>query len=92
DHPYPAAIDDALDAYRGLIESGVPASSVLLSGESSGGGLAIAVALALKTAGDTLPAGIIGVCPFSDLTLRGPSVSMFAGDDPAANKDMLAYL
>jgi salicylate hydroxylase len=39
-----------------------------------------------------LPAGIIGVCPFVDLTLRGPSVAKFAGDDPAANKDMLAYL
>lgn len=92
DHPYPAAIDDALDAYRGLIESGVSASSVILSGESSGGGLALATALALRAAGDELPAGIIGVCPFVDLTLRGPSVAKFAGDDPAANKDMLAYL
>lgn len=92
DHPYPAAIDDALDAYRGVIESGVPASSILLSGESSGGGLALASALALRAAGDQLPAGIIGVCPFVDLTLRGPSVAKFAGDDPAANKDMLAYL
>ncbi len=92
DHPYPAAIDDALDAYRGLIDSGVPASSIFLSGESSGGGLALATAMALRAAGDDLPAGIIGVCPFVDLTLRGPSVSKFAGDDPAANKDMLAYL
>lgn len=92
DHPYPAAIDDALDAYRGLVNSGVPASSIILSGESSGGGLALALALALKTAGTPLPAGIIGVCPFVDLTLRGPSVSQFAGDDPAANRDMLTYL
>lgn len=92
EHPYPAAIDDAVDAYRGLLDSGVPASSIILSGESSGGGLALALALVLKTAGDPLPAGIIGVCPFVDLTLRGPSVAEFSGDDPAANRDVLAYL
>ena len=92
EHPYPAAVDDAVDAYRGLLDSGVPASSIILSGESSGGGLALALALVLKTAGDPLPAGIIGVCPFVDLTLRGPTVAEFSGDDPAANRDVLAYL
>ncbi|TKT70208.1 steryl acetyl hydrolase [Afipia massiliensis] len=92
EHPYPAAVDDAVDAYRGLLDSGVPASSIILSGESSGGGLTLALALVLKTAGDPLPAGIIGVCPFVDLTLRGPSVAEFTGDDPAANRDVLAYL
>lgn len=92
DHPYPAAIDDALDAYRGLLDVGIAASSIILSGESSGGGLALALALALKTTDDPLPAGIIGVCPFADLTLRGESVSKFAGDDPAANRDVLTYL
>lgn len=92
EHPYPAAIDDAVDAYRGLLDNGVPASSIILSGESSGGGLAMALALVLKTAGDPLPAGIIGVCPFVDLTLQGPTVAEFSGDDPAANRDVLAYL
>lgn len=92
DHPYPAALDDAIDAYRSLLARGVPASSILLSGESSGGGLAVALALLLKTAGDPLPAGIIGVCPFTDLTLSGPSITEFTGDDPAANRDSLAYL
>ncbi|OKO81084.1 alpha/beta hydrolase fold domain-containing protein [Bradyrhizobium sp. AS23.2] len=92
EHPYPAAVDDAVDAYRGLLDSGVPASSIILSGESSGGGLALALTLVLKTAGNPLPAGIIGVCPFVDLTLRGPTVAEFSGDDPAANRDVLAYL
>lgn len=92
DHPYPAALDDAVDAYRGLLASGVPAESIFLSGESSGGGLAIAAALLFKMAGDPMPAGIIAVCPFTDLTLSGPSVTEFAGDDPAANRDSLAYL
>src|ERR1700733_1717069 len=49
EHPYPAAIDDAVDAYRGLLGLGVPASSIILSGESSGAGPAIALAMAIRT-------------------------------------------
>ena len=63
EHPYPAAIDDAISAYRALLARGIPASSILLSGESAGGGLAVALALALRTAGDPLPAGILAVAP-----------------------------
>jgi salicylate hydroxylase len=70
----------------------VPASSIFLSGESSGGGLAIALAMAIRTAGDPLPAGVIAVCPFTDLTLSGPSVQEYSGDDPAANRDLLTYM
>lgn len=92
EHPYPAAIDDALCAYRALIAKGIAPSSILLSGESAGGGLAIALAIALRTAGDPLPAGILSVAPFSDLTLSGASVRKFNGDDPAANKDLLTFM
>lgn len=46
----------------------------------------------LRTAGDPLPAGILSVAPFSDLTLSGPSVRKFNGDDPAANKDLLTFM
>lgn len=92
EHPYPAAIDDAIAAYRGLLAKGVPASSIFLSGESSGGGLAIALAMAIRTAGDPRPAGVIAVCPFTDLTLSGPSVQEYSGDDPAANRDLLTYM
>ncbi len=92
EHPYPAAIDDAVCAYRALIARGIPASSILLSGESSGGGLAIALALALKTAGDPPPAGVLSVAPFADLTLSGESVRAFNGDDPAANRDLLTFM
>jgi salicylate hydroxylase len=92
EHPYPAAIDDALCAYRALIGQGIPASSILLSGESAGGGLALALAIALRTAGDPLPAGILAVAPFTDLTLSGPSVRAFNGDDPAANRDLLTFM
>jgi salicylate hydroxylase len=92
EHPYPAAIDDALAAYRGLLAKGVPASSVFISGESSGGGMAIALALAARQAGVPLPAGVIAICPFTDLTLQGPTIQLHAGNDPAANRDLLSFL
>ena len=92
ENPYPAALDDAVDAYRGLVNSGVAPSRILLSGESSGAGLALALALTLKMAGDQQPAGIIAICPFADLTLSGASIKEFAGQDPAANRDTLAFM
>ena len=92
EHPYPAAIDDAVAAYRALLGKGIPAESILLSGESAGGGLAVALALVLRTAGDPLPAGILAVAPFVDLTLSGESVRAFNGDDPAANRDILTFM
>ena len=92
EHPYPAAIDDAVCAYRALLARGIPASSILVSGESAGGGLAVALALALRTAGDPLPGAILAVAPFTDLTVSGPSVRAFNGDDPAANRDLLTFM
>lgn len=92
EHPYPAALDDAVAAYRVLLGRGIPARAILLSGESAGGGLALAVALALRMAGDPLPGGILAVAPFADLTLSGDSVRAFNGDDPAANRDLLTFM
>jgi salicylate hydroxylase len=92
EHPYPAAIDDAVASYRALLTLGIPAKSILISGESAGGGLAVALVLALRNAGDPLPAAIFAVAPFADLTLSGPSVRAFDGDDPAANRDLLTFM
>ena len=78
--------------YRGLLGLGVPSSSIILSGESSGAGLAVALAMAIRTAGDPQPAGIAAVCPFADLTLSGPTVRQHSGDDPAANRDLLTFM
>lgn len=92
EHPYPAALDDAVDAYRGLLSSGIPAESIVLSGESSGGALALAVALAIRNAGDPLPGGIIAIAPFADLTLSGESLAQENGNDPAAHRDLLTFM
>ncbi len=92
EHPYPAAFDDAMEAYRGVLAQGVDPARLYLSGESSGGGLALALTMALLRAGLPLPAGVLAICPFTDLTLRGPSVRAHSGDDPAAHRDSLTVL
>ena len=92
EHPYPAAIDDAFDAYRGFLARGHDPALLFLSGESSGGGLALALAMSLRRAGLPLPAGVIAICPFTDLTLSGSSVMRNSGSDPAAHRDSLSLL
>jgi salicylate hydroxylase len=79
-------------AYRALLARGIPASSILVSGESAGGGLAVALVLALRNAGEPLPAAIFAAAPFADLTLSGPTIKAFNGDDPAANRDLLTFM
>lgn len=90
--PYPAALDDGVLAYRELLKEGVEARHVILSGESSGAGLAVAVALVAKLAGDAMPGGIICVAPFADMTVSGSSVADFDGYDAAANPDTLRMM
>jgi acetyl esterase/lipase len=92
EHPYPAAIDDAFAAYRGLLDRGHAPSSILFSGESAGGGVALALGLAVQRAGLAPPVGIVAICPFTDLTLSGPSIEANSGDDPASHRDLLAQL
>lgn len=92
EHPYPAAIDDVLAAYRGLLAQGADPARLFLSGESAGGGLVIALAMAIRGASLPMPAGIIAICPFTDLTLSGESVDAHSGDDPAAHRDSLTLL
>lgn len=66
EHPHPAALDDAAAAWEALRDE-APASSLVLSGDSAGGGLALALALRLRDAGQPLPAGLVLVSPWADL-------------------------
>src|SRR6185369_16750407 len=68
EHAFPAALDDALTAYRWLRREH-PGAGIVVSGECAGGGLAISLAVALRDAGEPLPAGLHAVSPFCDLTL-----------------------
>jgi epsilon-lactone hydrolase len=68
EHPFPAALDDALAAYRWLAGQRGDASEVVLAGDSSGAGLALAVLLSLKADGEAMPAGAALLCPNLDLS------------------------
>jgi epsilon-lactone hydrolase len=70
EHPFPAAVDYAVAAYRALIELGAPASRTVVMGDSSGGGVAVATLLALPDEGDPLPAGVVTMSAWADLPLH----------------------
>jgi epsilon-lactone hydrolase len=89
EHPHPAAIDDALAAYRGLLDSGLAASAIAIAGESAGAGLAAATLVALKHAGLPQPSAAVLMSPWADLTLSGESISGKAAVDPALTPEGL---
>lgn len=82
EHPFPAALDDAVAAYRKLLLDGVLAESIVIAGDSAGGGLALATLLALRDAGDALPAGGVLFSPWTDLASSGETFVTNNGRDP----------
>ncbi|WP_250450232.1 alpha/beta hydrolase fold domain-containing protein [Caballeronia sp. ATUFL_M2_KS44] len=82
EHRFPAAVDDAVAAYRALLSDGVAPRSIVLAGDSAGGGLALATLLALRDAADALPAGAVLFSPWTDLTCSGASMQTNEGRDP----------
>ena len=86
EHPFPAGIEDACAAYRWLIAQGIPASGIVIAGDSAGGGLTLACLVALRDAGDRLPAAAICLSPLADLEQTGDS-SKGAIDDPMVSRD-----
>ncbi len=74
EHPYPAAVDDALAAYEALLDGGTDPSDVIFAGESAGGGLAIATLVNARDHGLPLPAAAFVMSPYADLTLAGTSM------------------
>jgi acetyl esterase/lipase len=102
EHPFPAAVDDALTAYRFLLHGDAhhgdaghgdaghgdagPAA-IAIAGDSAGGGLALATLVALRDAGDPLPAAAVAISPWTDLALTGESVSTRAGVDVMIKPD-----
>lgn len=82
ENPFPAAVDDAVAAYRWLRSQGVPAESIVIAGDSAGGGLTLATLLALKEGGDNLPASGICMSPVIDHTKEGDSMRTKVDLDP----------
>lgn len=81
EHPFPAALEDSVESFRWLIESGVDPTMVVIAGSSAGGGLALSTVLALRDAMDPLPAACVCLCPFFDMTLQSESLDYNKGKD-----------
>lgn len=69
EHPFPAALDDAVGAWRGLLAQGIPPEEIVVAGDSAGGGLAVATALRLRELGLPLPRALVLFSPWVDLGL-----------------------
>ncbi|MFZ6181946.1 alpha/beta hydrolase [Nannocystis pusilla] len=91
EHPYPAALDDAVAAYTWLLDQGYSARSIALGGDSAGGGLAAATLVRLRDAGVPLPAAAFMLSPWADLTGTGESVRTRAALDPMLGGDLAAF-
>ena len=87
--PFPAGLRDAVDAYRFLIAKGIPAESIVLAGDGAGGGLAFATLMAIRNGGMPMPAGIVALSPWADLTLSGWSIMQNADKDSQLSWDLL---
>jgi epsilon-lactone hydrolase len=89
EHPYPAAVDDALAAYEALLDDGIAPSSVAFAGESAGGGLAVATLVNARDHGLALPAAAFVMSPYADLTLAGTSMDTKRDADPLLRRELL---
>ncbi len=90
EHPYPAAVDDALAAYHALLLTGADPARIALAGESAGGGLAIATMINARDHGMPRPAAAYVMSPYADLTLTGTTMDTKRAADPLLNRDNLA--
>jgi acetyl esterase/lipase len=89
EHPFPAAVDDALGAYRDLLGRGVDPSRLVIAGDSAGGGLALAAWMAAKAAGLPAPAALWIISPWANTGQTGAAYAVKAKTDPVLTKEAL---
>ena len=82
ENPFPAAVDDTLAGYRGLLDAGTAPRSIVVGGDSAGGGLTVAALLAIRDAGLDLPAAGVLISPWTDLTNGSETYRTHAERDP----------
>jgi len=90
EHPFPAALDDALACVRWLAGSGMAAGELVVAGDSAGGGLALAAQLALRDAGEALPGRAALLSPWVDLAATGDSIRTNSDSDAWVYGDVVA--
>jgi acetyl esterase/lipase len=83
EHPFPAAIDDAVAAYRALLDQGIAPGRIAIAGDSAGGGLTLSTLVSLREAGLPLPACGLLLSPWADLACEGASITGKAAQDPS---------
>jgi monoterpene epsilon-lactone hydrolase len=86
EHPFPAAVDDALAAYRWLLDNGHAAGEIVIAGDSAGGGLTLATMMAARDKGLPLPAAAALISPWVDLAGTGDTIEALADRDPMVTK------
>jgi len=89
EHPFPAAVEDSVAAYRYMLDQGLKASRIVVSGDSAGGGLTVATLVAIRDAKLPTPAGGACLSPWTDLEGLGDSMKTKADVDPMVNKEAL---
>jgi acetyl esterase/lipase len=89
EHPYPAAVDDALAAYEALLHTGFAPSDIAFAGESAGGGLAVATLVNARDHGLPLPAAAFVMSPYVDLTLAGTTMETKREVDPLFTRELI---
>lgn len=91
ENPFPAALDDAVEAYSYLLKKGYDPKQIALCGESAGGGLCYALCLRLREMDIPLPGGIIAISPWTDMTMSGSSYVENRDIDPSMTRELLEY-
>ncbi|HEX2440650.1 MAG TPA: alpha/beta hydrolase [Methylomirabilota bacterium] len=87
EHPFPAALDDALGAYQWLLGRGIAPGRIVVAGDSAGGGLTVALLLALRERALPRPAAGVCISPWVDLTCSGASYATKAAVDPIVTRE-----
>ena len=89
EHPFPAAIEDTLRIYQWLLNQGYESSSIIFAGDSAGGGLSLAATLVLRDHSEPLPAAVVCLSPWVDLTSSGESYRKNSEKDPYLKIDLV---
>ena len=92
EHPFPAAVEDAVAAYRWLLKQNVAPGRIAIAGDSAGGGLTLATLLAIRDAGLAMPACAVPISPWTDMECTGASIESRAAVDPIVQKEILLQM
>lgn len=92
EHPHPAAVQDAVTAFRWMRAQGLDAGAIAVAGDSAGGGLTLATLLSLRDQGDALPGAAVAISPLTDLEATGESMTTRAAADPMVSKGSLLQM